>query len=190
MAHTVTPSSDFPGSRQTVPGHVPSSWQRPRRPDVLWLALTTAVYGGFLSLSAPEHAIDFHLIYTSETLHDRIREYGPQGRAFHQLWSIADLGFIVLYGALLRTWFRFLSVRHVLPGAISPRWASLTPLCDLVETVSAVVILSTWPDTDTAWISAAVVATPLKWITLGGVSIWIALGEIRLYRQRPGRRRR
>jgi hypothetical protein len=175
--------SSFDG-RSTVPGHIPSSWHRPKRVTVVWLALVTLAYGGFLLLAAPEQgSLDAKLLYGPSDIAELLTRQGEEGRAAYVAAALADLGFIVVYAALLVTWVRFLRVRYALPRKL-PAIVGLVPaVFDLVETSSILLLLRSYPEQPLEPTWAAVVATPLKWLAVLALVGPIIRGELRLYRR-------
>jgi hypothetical protein len=171
--------------RATVPGHIPTSWRRPKRVTVVWLALVTLAYGGFLVLSAPEQGVlDARAVYGPDDIHELLTRQGDEGRAAYMAAALADLGFIVVHAALLVTWIRFLRVRFALPRKLPALVGLLPAVFDLVETVSIMLLLRSYPEqpTEPAW--AAVIATPLKWLSVALVVALIVRGEVRLRKRR------
>lgn len=174
------PGGAFDG-RRTVPGQVPTSWKRPRRGTVVWLALVTLAYGGFLLLSTPEQGIlDARLWYGPQDITELLTSQGEEGRRAYTASALADLGFIVVYSALLVTWIRFLRVRRALPRKLPAVMGLLPAVFDLMETGSILMLLRHYPEQPTHFVWLAVVGTPLKWLTLLGIGALILFGRLRL----------
>lgn len=171
--------------RSTVPGHIPTSWHRPKRATVVWLALVTLAYGGFLVLAAPEQGVlDARAMYGLEDIQELLTQQGEEGRAAYVAAALADLGFLVVHAALFVTWIRFLRVRFALPRKL-PAIVGLVPaVFDLIETVSILLLLRSYPEQplELAW--SAVMATPLKWLSVLAISALIVRGELRLHERR------
>ena len=176
--------SSFDG-RSTVPGHIPTSWHRPKRVTVVWLALVTLVYAGFLLLAAPEQGIlDARVFYGPDDIRELLTRQGEEGRAAYMAAALADLGFIVVYSILFVTWVRFLRVRYALPRKLPGIIGVLPGVFDLVETGSILLLLRAYPDQPLEPTWAAVITTPLKWLAAVGLVALVVRGEVRLYKRR------
>jgi hypothetical protein len=175
--------------RSTVPGHIPTSWRRPKRVTVVWLALVTLAYGGFLVLAAPEQGVlDARAIYGPDEIRELLTHQGDEGRAAYMAAALADLGFIVVHAALLITWIRFLRNRFAVHRKFPAILGMVPAFFDLVETISIILLLRSYPDqpAELAW--AAVIATPLKWLSALAIAALIVFGEIQLRKRRRSRR--
>jgi hypothetical protein len=171
--------------RSTVPGHIPTSWRRPKRVTVVWLALVTLAYGGFLFLAAPEQGIlDARLFYGPGAIHELLTRQGEEGREAYMAAALADLGFIVVHAALLITWIRFLRNRFALPRKLPGIVGAVPALFDLVETGSIISLLQSYPEQPQAIAWAAVIATPLKWVSVVAIAVLVVRGEVRLAKRK------
>jgi hypothetical protein len=168
-----------PPVRKTLPGQMPSSWMRPKRGTVIWLALVTLAYGAFLLLSAPaEGTLDARIIYTPDDITELLTRQGDEGRAAYLAAALADLGFIVVYSILYVTWIRFFRARRCIPRFILPAFALLPGVADLLETVSIVGVLRAYPDQPATYAWLAAIGTPLKWLAHLAMIALLLLGEI------------
>lgn len=159
--------------RRTHLGHVPSAWLQPSRRAVVLRALVVALYGlSLMTMGRALAPLDMRAFYHPDDVLGILDAMGDGGRAEYRLFAFADIGFIVVYSSLLITWTRFLRVRDALPRVVLPMFAVLPALCDLVETVGAVVLVGQFPELARPWVLAVAMATPLKWLTLAG---WIAV---------------
>jgi hypothetical protein len=174
--------------RYTIPGHIPSSWQRPHRSAVVWLVIATLAYDAFLLLTGPaEGTLDARFVYGPQYIGDLLDAQGEDGRRSYFVAETVDFGFIILYTVLWHTWLRFLRIRGALPWPRGLALAVVPGLFDVMETGSILALLSAYPDLATPWTTTAMIGTPLKWLSLGAMIAWIGWGEIRLRRKRAGR---
>jgi hypothetical protein len=174
-------------SRNTVAGHVPTSWAKPHRTTVVMLAIVAAIADGFVWLTAPAGMLDAELAYGPEFVREVLETLGEGGREAYRLSALVDLTFIVIYSMLLVNWIRFFRNRKVGQKWARPVLGLLPGVFDLVETLSILGLLHLFPETSEPLVYAAVVATPLKWITLLGVGGMILAGEVSWWRKRHRR---
>lgn len=153
------------------------------------LAVVAAMADGFVWLTAPQGMLDAELAYGPQQVAAVLIALGEGGREAYRLSALVDLGFIVVYTTLLVNWIRFFANRSVGRKWARPLVGVLPGVFDLVETLSLLRLLHMFPQTSEPLVYAAVVATPLKWVSLLGVTGMIVAGEVAWWRKRKRKRR-
>ncbi len=172
-------------TRRTHLGHVPTTWLRPRRRDVIWRLLVVALYGAsMVTIGRSLEPFDMRLYVAPDDVAAVLEAMGEAGRAEYRLYAFADLGFIVVYSLMFASWLKFLRVRDGLPHALPTAVVLLPALADAVETIAALGLLAQFPDLDSGWVLALSIATPLKWAMLAGLCALLLWGERVRWRHR------
>jgi hypothetical protein len=176
-------------SRSTIAGHVPTSWAKPYRSTIVMLAVAAAIADGFVWLTAPEGMLDTRLAYGPQHVRSVLVALGEGGREAYRLSALVDLSFIALYTALLVNWVRFFRNRKIGTRWARPALGLLPGAFDLIETLSILGLLHLYPAGSDPLVFAAVVATPLKWISLLALGGMILAGEVGWWRKRRSKGR-
>jgi hypothetical protein len=162
--------------------------RRPKLPRRL------TVWVHFLLFVAAEAAIVHH-VASLDVLDARLA-YGPaealalvealdaSSRSAYRAFNVVDFVFIVLYSALLVTWFRLLDpdVDAKLRGW---PWLGLLPgVFDLIETTGVALLLRSEQPGQSPGLWLAVLGTPLKWLGAVLALSLLVFAEVRGLRQR------
>ena len=115
---------------------------------------------------------DTTFFYTPAELNRMAESYGSDGRqAYIRARFTFDLVFPLVYGAFLATSLSFLLGRS-LDEASSWRRLNLIPLAavllDLLENINAALVMAAYPAPQPLAAALATIATPLKWLFVGG----------------------
>lgn len=113
----------------------------------------------------------------------------PEQRLAYEGFNLVDFGFVFVYSSLLVTWFRFLRNRAALPRGARPILGVIPGVFDLGENVAIALLLRMAETAASPWLWVAVIATPLKWLSLVGVLGAIVVGELRWRKYVRARRR-
>jgi hypothetical protein len=135
--------------------------------------------------SADAGTPDTSFFYTPAELNRMAERFGSSGRqAYIRARFTFDLVFPLVYGAFLATSLSFLLGRS-LDEASPWRRLNLIPLAavllDLLENASAALVMAVYPAPQPLAAALAAIATPLKWVFVGGSfallppAAWISL---------------
>jgi len=169
---------------------MPTASKRPMRRTVVYLWISSLLYGSFLLISTSGlEFLDKKFAYSPGTAIRVLTELDPSGRLAYQSFNLADFGYIVVYSATLLTWFRFLRNRAAIPRGFRPFLALVPGFLDIVET-AAIAWLLREPSLQLGplvWLT--VFATPVKWTAAGLLGVVLLAGEVRWRRYLRARRR-
>jgi hypothetical protein len=134
---------------------------------------------------------DLSLFYSADDLYRMAESYGPEGRAdYVRARFTFDLAFPLVYGLFLTACVSWLLNRAL---AIGSRWRllNLAPLAgvlfDLLENISASLVISRFPAETPAAAALAPVFTLVKWVFVAGSFVLLFIAAVlAVFQRKPG----
>ena len=122
--------------------------------------------------TGPAGSPDLSFFYTPADLYRMAEEFGSTGRvAYIRARFTFDLAFPFVYGLFLITSIACLVKRLSKTNSwiiYAPRLPVLAIIFDLIENTGAAVVVARYPLFSPFAAGAAVIATPVKWVCVGG----------------------